>query len=415
MSTAADIDEGLDLQIARLRADFPILSRTVNGKPLVYFDNAASSQVPVQVIDAISHYYRHEHANVHRGIHALSEEATAMYEGTRAKVASFVNAASPDEIIFTGGTTDGINLVAHSFGDAFVSEGDEILISEMEHHSNIVPWQMLCERTGAHLRVAPVLDNGEIDMEAFEAMLSHRTKLVSVVHTSNALGTVNPVERIVALAHAKGVPVLLDGAQAIGHRHIDVQALDCDFFACSGHKMHAATGIGFLYGKRRLLEAMPPFKGGGDMISTVTFEKTTYNDLPYKFEAGTPHIMGVKSLGAAIDYLESVGFDTIARIEHRLLEKLTDSLQAVEGIRNVGTSPNKNAVVSFVSDHAHPSDIGTLLDMEGIAVRVGHHCAQPLMGCFKIPGTVRASLAFYNTPEEIDRMACSLRRVLKML
>lgn len=415
MSTLTDIDAGLELTIERIRADFPILSRTVNGKPLVYFDNAASTQMPVQVIDAISHYYRHEHANVHRGIHALSEEATGMYEGTRAKIAAFVNAASSDEIIFTGGTTDGINLVAHSFGQAFVREGDEILISAMEHHSNIVPWQMLCERTGAVLRVAPVLDNGEIDMAAFEALLSRRTKLVSVAHTSNALGTVNPVERIIALAHAKGVPVLLDGAQATGHRRIDVQALDCDFFACSGHKMHAATGIGFLYGKRALLEVMPPFKGGGDMISTVTFEKTTYNELPYKFEAGTPHIMGVKSLGAAIEYLESVGFDTIGRIEHLLLAKLTEALEAVDGIRIVGTSAQKNAVVSFVSDHAHPSDIGTLLDMEGIAVRVGHHCAQPLMGCFQIPGTVRASLAFYNTPGEIDRMAKALQRVLKML
>jgi len=405
----------LMLDSTKIRSDFPILSRKVNGKPLIYFDNAASSQMPEQVIQSISDYYRFEHANVHRGIHTLSEDATAMYESTRAKIARFLNASHPEEIIFTGGTTDGINLVAQTWGRANLKSGDQILISGMEHHSNIVPWQMLCEEKGLVLKVIPVTPAGEIDLDAYEALLSEAVKLVSVVHTSNSLGTVNPIKGMITTAHNVGALFLVDGAQAAGHANVDLQDLDTDFFVCSGHKMHAATGVGVLYGRKSILDAMPPWKGGGDMIKSVTFEKTLYNDTPFRFEAGTPHIMGVKSLGAAVDYIAEIGFDRIAATERVLLETLTTVLESIEGIRIIGTSKDKIAVASFVSDKAHPSDIGTLLDMEGIAIRVGHHCTQPLMQQFGLAGTARASLSFYNTIDEIEQFGQSLRKVLTML
>jgi cysteine desulfurase/selenocysteine lyase len=405
----------LVLDSRKIRADFPILSRKVNGKPLIYFDNAASSQMPEQVISSIAEYYRNEHANVHRGIHTLSEDATAMYENTRAKIARFFNASHQDEIIFTGGTTDGINLVAQTWGRANLNKGDQILISAMEHHSNIVPWQMLCEEKGLELKIIPVNAAGELDIEAYESLLSGPVKIVSVVHTSNALGTVNPIKTMISLAHRAGALFMVDGAQAAGHAKVDLQDLDADFFVCSGHKMHAATGIGILYGKKSILDQMPPWKGGGDMIKTVTFEKTTYNDLPFRLEAGTPHIMGVKSLGAAIDYITGIGFNRIAATEAILLDTLTATLESIDGIRIVGTAKEKIAVASFVSDSAHPSDIGTLLDLEGIAIRVGHHCTQPLMQHFGISGTARASLSFYNTVEEIEQFGISLRKVLTML
>lgn len=414
MMHATGISE-LVLDSAKVRADFPILSRQVNGKPLIYFDNAASSQMPEQVIQAIADYYRNEHANVHRGIHYLSETATEMYEDVRAKMATFFNAAHHDEIIFTGGTTDGINLVAQTWGRSNLSHGDEILISGMEHHSNIVPWQMLAEEKGLTLKIIPVTPEGTLDLNVYEQLLSEKVKLVSVVHTSNSLGTVNPIKQMIASAHRIGARFLVDGAQAAGHTNVDVQDMDADFFVSSGHKMHAATGIGVLYGKMELLESMPPWKGGGDMIKTVSFEKTTYNDVPFRFEAGTPHIMGVKSLGAAIDYIQQIGFDRIAATETVLLEKLTSTLESIEGIHIVGTAENKIAVASFVSDQAHPSDIGTLLDMEGIAIRVGHHCTQPLMQHFGLAGTARASLSFYNTVEEVEQFGVALRRVLRML
>jgi cysteine desulfurase/selenocysteine lyase len=405
----------LVLDSGKIRSDFPILSRKVNGKPLIYFDNAASSQMPEQVILSIADYYRNEHANVHRGIHTLSEDATAMYEKTRAKIARFFNASHPDEIIFTGGTTDGINLVAQTWGKTNLKKGDEILITGMEHHSNIVPWQMLCEENESILKIIPVTPSGELDLEAYTSLLTEKVKLVAVVHTSNALGTVNPIKEMIAAAHNVGAVFLVDGAQAAGHAHVDLIDLNADFFVCSGHKMHAATGVGVLYGKKSLLNAMPPWKGGGDMIKTVTFEKTTYNDTPFRFEAGTPHIMGVKSLGSAIDYIEGIGFDRIAATERALLDALTSVLESIDGIRIIGTSKDKIAVASFVSDKAHPSDIGTLLDMEGIAIRVGHHCTQPLMQHYGLSGTARASLSFYNTVEEIETFGQSLRKVINML
>lgn len=405
----------LVLDSAKIRSDFPILSRTVNGKPLIYFDNAASSQMPEQVIRSITDYYRFEHANVHRGIHTLSEDATAMYENTRVKTARFFNASHPDEIIFTGGTTDGINLVAQTWGRSNLKKGDEIVISGMEHHSNIVPWQMLCKELGLVLKIIPVTPRGEIDLTAYESLLTESVKMVSVVHTSNSLGTVNPVKEMIAMAHRVGAVFMVDGAQAAGHTFVDVTDLDADFFVCSGHKMHAATGVGVLYGKRNLLDAMPPWKGGGDMIKTVTFEKTTFNDTPYRFEAGTPHIMGVKSLGAAIDYIREVGFDRIATTESVLLDSLTSVLESIDGIRIIGTADHKIAVASFVSDTAHPSDIGTLLDMEGIAIRVGHHCTQPLMHHYGLAGTARASLSFYNTVDEVEQFGKSLQKVMNML
>ena len=395
----------------RVRADFPVLQQQVNGKPLVYLDNGATSQKPQAVIDELVRYYSTENANVHRGVHTLSQNATEDYESARAKVKRLLNAADDHEIIFTSGTTQGINIVAQSFGRQNIDEGDEIIVSNMEHHSNIVPWQMLCEEKGAVLRVVPIDDDGELDIDEYEAMLSPRTKLVSITHVSNALGTILPVERIVASAHARGIPVLLDGAQAVPHMPVDVRRLDCDFYVFSGHKIFGPTGIGILYGKAEYLEAMPPVQGGGDMIKSVTFERTIYNDLPYKFEAGTPNIAGAIGLGAAIDYVQSIGYDSFASHEDELLEYGTRALESIEGLRIVGTSPHKAGILSFVMENVHPHDIGTILDSEGVAVRTGHHCAQPVMQRFQIPATVRASLAMYNTREDIDALVRAIDRV----
>ena len=398
----------------RVRADFPVLQQQVNGKPLVYLDNGATSQKPQAVIDELVRYYSTENANVHRGVHTLSQHATEDYEGARAKVKRLLNAADDHEIIFTSGTTQGINIVAQSFGRQNFGEGDEIIVSNMEHHSNIVPWQMLCEEKGAVLRVVPIDDAGELDIDGYEAMLSPRTKLVSITHVSNALGTILPAERIVASAHAQGIPVLLDGAQAVPHMPVDVRRLDCDFYVFSGHKIFGPTGIGILYGKAEMLEEMPPVQGGGDMIKSVTFEKTIYNDLPYKFEAGTPNIAGAIGLGAAIDYVHSIGYDSFASHEDELLEYGTRALESIEGLRIVGTSPHKAGILSFVMENVHPHDIGTILDAEGVAVRTGHHCAQPVMQRFQIPATVRASLAMYNTREDIDALVRAIDRVIEV-
>lgn len=403
-----------ELDVKAIRAEFPMLDQTVNGKPLVYLDNAATSHKPKCVIDALDHYYSAQNSNVHRGVHYFSQLATREYEGAREKVRRFINAGDIKEVIYTSGTTEGINLVASSYGRKFLKEGDEIIISAMEHHANIVPWQLLCEQIGAVLRVIPINDNGELMMEEFENLLNPRTKFVSVVHVSNALGTINPVKRIIELAHAMDVPVLLDGAQSAPHMKVDVRELDCDFYVFSGHKICGPTGIGVLYGKQHLLEQMPPYKGGGDMIATVTFEKTTYNVLPYKFEAGTPHIAGGIGLGRAIDYLESIGLDAIGAYEHELLEYATEVIGSIEGVRLIGTAREKASVLSFVIDDIHPHDIGTILDQEGIAVRAGHHCAQPVMQRFNVPSTARASFAFYNTKEEIDALANAIGEVIQV-
>ena len=400
--------------VEAVRRDFPILSREVAGKPLVYLDSAATSQKPQVVIDALSAYYSGINANVHRGVHTLSQEATDAYEGARAKVRQLINAAEDAEIVFTRGTTEGINLVAHSLGAQRVREGSEVVISNMEHHSNVVPWQILCEQRGARLRVVPINDDGELLMDEYERLLGPQTALVSIVHMSNALGTINPVKDIVALAHAHGVPVLLDGAQAAPHLPIDVRELDCDFYAFSGHKLFGPTGIGVLYGKREWLESMPPYQGGGEQIKSVTFEKTIYNDLPYKFEAGTPHIAGVVGLGAAIDYVKGIGLERAAAYEHELLEYGTEQLQAIEGLRLIGTAREKASVLSFVLDGIHPHDIGTVLDTQGIAIRTGHHCTQPLMQRFQIPATARASLAFYNTKSEIDALVEGIHKTFEV-
>jgi cysteine desulfurase / selenocysteine lyase len=399
------------LDIEKIRADFPILHRTVHGKPLVYLDNAATSQKPRSVIDAVSGYYEEENANIHRGVHYLSERATEDYEAARKTVQAFLNAAHSHEIIFVRGATEGINLVAQTFGRMRVGSGDEIVITAMEHHSNIVPWQMLCEEKGAKLRVAPINDDGELLLDEYAKLLGPRTKLVAVTHVSNALGTVNPVREIVELAHAQNIPVLLDGAQAVPHAGVDVQALDCDFYAFSGHKLYGPTGIGVLYGKSALLDAMPPYQGGGDMISSVTFEKTIYNKLPYKFEAGTPDVSGVIGLGAAIQYVNSLGIEKIAAHEHDLLEHATETVSAVPGVRLIGTAREKAGVLSFVFDNVHPHDVGTILDQEGIAIRTGHHCAQPVMQRFGIPATARASFAVYNTKQEVDALVKGLEKV----
>jgi cysteine desulfurase/selenocysteine lyase len=401
--------------VKRVRRDFPILETTVHGKPLVYLDNAATSQKPRAVIDAMLRYYQEECSNIHRGVHTLSERATADYEGARARLARFIGAAEAREVIFVRGTTEGINLVANTFARARVGRGDEVLITTMEHHSNIVPWQMLCESTGARLRVAPIDDDGEIDLHEFEKCLNERTKLVSIVHVSNSLGTINPVREIIARAHGRGVPVLVDGAQAVQHLPVDVRALDCDFYVFSGHKIYGPTGIGVLYGKAALLEAMPPWQGGGDMIASVTFEKTTYNVIPHKFEAGTPHIAGGIGLGAAIDYLGALGLESVAAHEEDLLRYATDAVAEIPGLRIIGTAREKASVLSFVLDGIHPHDIGTVLDQEGIAIRTGHHCTQPLMQRFGVPATARASFAFYNTREEVDALVAGLRRVLEVL
>lgn len=403
------------LDVARIREDFPILRRRVNGRPLIYLDNAATSQKPQPVLDALLRYYTEENANVHRGIHALSAQATEAYEGARAKVRRFINARHDAEIIFVRGTTEAINLVAHAYARPRLREGDEVVISAMEHHSNIVPWQIVCRERGARLRVIPMNDAGELDLEEYQRLLGPRTRLVSVVHVSNSLGTVNPLARMVALAHAQGIPVLADGAQAAPHLQVDVQALGVDFYAFSGHKLYGPTGIGVLYGRAELLEEMEPYQGGGDMIKSVTFERTLYNDLPYKFEAGTPHIAGAVGLGAAIDYVSAVGLDRIAAYEHQLLEYGTRRLAGVNGLRLVGTAREKAAILSFVLDGIHPHDIGTVLDAEGIAIRTGHHCTQPVMDRFGLPATARASLAFYNTKEEIDALVDGLYRAIELL
>jgi len=399
--------------VAARRAEFPILTRTVHGKPLVYLDNAASSQKPAAVIGAERQVYEEYYANVHRGVHTLSMQSTDAYEGARAKVQRFLNASSVKEIVLTRGTTESINLVAQTYGRRHLGAGDEVLITGLEHHSNIVPWQMLCEEKGAHLRVASLADDGSVRMDEFEQRLGPRTRLVAVAHVSNALGTINPLARIIERAHARGVPVLVDGAQAAPHLALDVRALDCDFYALSSHKMYGPSGVGVLYGKRELLEAMPPWQGGGDMILSVTFDKTTYNDLPYKFEAGTPNIAGVIGLGAAVDYLTGVGLARVAAHEHDLLTYGTLRLGEVPGLRLVGTAPEKAAVLSFVIEGVHPHDIGTVLDYEGIAVRTGHHCAQPVMDRYGIPATTRASLGLYNTREEIDALVRGLQQAVE--
>jgi cysteine desulfurase/selenocysteine lyase len=400
-----------ELDVYKIRAEFPILARKVHNKPLVYLDNAATTQKPQAVIDAIVRYYATENANIHRGVHALSELATASYERARSAVQRFLNAAAPSEIIFVRGATEGINLVAQTWGRTHVGRDDEIVISTMEHHSNIVPWQILCEQQGAKLRVAPINDNGELLLDEFEKLLGPRTKLVSLAHVSNALGTVNPVGKVVEMAHRWNARVLLDGAQAVPHMTVDVRALDCDFYVFSGHKVYGPTGIGVLYGKAELLDAMPPYQGGGDMISSVTFEKTLYNRAPHKFEAGTPHVCGAIGLGAALEYVNAIGLGMIARHEHKLLAYGTERLLAIPGLRLIGTAREKEGVLSFVLDGIHPHDVGTILDQEGIAIRTGHHCAQPLMQRFGVPATARASLALYNTMEEIDALAAGLQKV----
>jgi cysteine desulfurase/selenocysteine lyase len=402
------------LDLERVRADFPILGQRVRGKPLVYLDSAATSQKPQVVIDAVTRFYSSENANIHRGVHFLSERATLAYDAAREKVARYLNAASAREIVFTRGTTESINLVAHSFGRATLRPGDEVLITGMEHHSNIVPWQLVCEQTGARLRAVPITGTGELDLEAFDRLLGERTRLVALVHLSNALGTINPVRDLVARAHAREVPVLVDGAQSAPHLGVDVQSLDCDFFACSGHKMFGPTGVGVLYGRESLLERMPPWQGGGDMIASVTLERSTWAPLPAKFEAGTPMIAEVIGLGAAIDYLNALGLATIAAWEHELLAAASERVREIDGLRLVGTAREKASVLSFVMDGVHPHDVGTVLDDEGVAVRAGHHCAQPVMQHFGVPATVRASFAVYNTLEEIDVLVGGLRRARRV-
>ena len=400
--------------LPRVRADFPILAQTINQHPLVYLDNAASTQKPQAVIDSLRQVYEADYANIHRGVHTLSQRCTDRYESAREKVQAFLNARHGHEIIFVRGTTEAINLVAQTYGRQNVGAGDEILITAMEHHSNIVPWQMLCEQTGAVLKVVPMSETGELRLEDFEALLSERTRLVSVTHMSNALGTINPVEAIIALAHARGVPVLVDGAQSAPHLTVDVQALDCDFYAFSGHKLYGPSGIGVLYGKESLLKAMPPYQGGGDMIRRVTFEKTEYNDLPYKFEAGTPSIADTIALGAALDYVNAIGLDAIAEHEHHLLAYATEQALDIPGLRIIGTAARKGGILSFTLDRIHPHDIGTLLDHLGIAIRAGHHCAMPVMDFFDVPATARASFGLYNTFEEVDLLMDGLRQVIKL-
>ncbi len=406
--------EKAPFDVLRCRKDFPILSEKVYGKPLVYLDNAATTQKPRAVIEAIERYYAKENANIHRGIHYLSQRATDAYDDARVAVQKFINAEECSEIIFVRGATEGINLVAQSYGRTFIGRADEIVITAMEHHSNIVPWQILCEQTGAILRIAPINDDGELLVGEFEKLLNQKTKFVSISHISNALGTINPVKRLIAAAHARNIPVLVDGAQAAPHMPVDVQDLDCDFFVFSGHKLFGPTGIGVLYGKKDYLEKMPPYQGGGDMISAVTFEKTTYNKLPFKFEAGTPHIAGVIGLGAAIHYVNSIGLENIFAYESELLEYATRKLSQIPGLRIIGQAKEKASIVSFVFDDIHAHDVGTILDQEGVAIRAGHHCAMPLMERFQVPATARASLAFYNTKEEIDRLADALQTVLEV-
>ena len=400
--------------VERIRADFPILCRQIRGHPLVYLDNAATTQKPRAVLDAITRYYAHGNANIHRGVYLLSEEATAAYDAARVTVQRFLNARTPREIIFTRNSTESINLVAQSFGRRQVGPGDEVLITHMEHHSNIVPWQLLCEQMDARLRVAPIDDRGVLRMDEFERLITPRTRMISVVHLSNSLGTINPVRDIVELAHRHGVPVLIDASQSVYHMPVDVQALDCDFLCFTGHKTYGPTGIGVLYGREALLDAMPPYQGGGDMIRSVTFEKTTYADLPNKFEAGTPNIAGVVGLGVALDYLTDVGFDAIAPHEAELLAYGTAALSEVKGLRLIGTAPEKASILAFVMKGAHPHDVGTLVDTEGVAIRTGHHCTQPIMDRFGVPATARASVAMYTTRAEIDALVRALELVREM-
>jgi cysteine desulfurase/selenocysteine lyase len=397
--------------VERIRQDFPVLKQTIHGKPLVYLDSAATAQKPFAVIDAIRKFHEVDCANIHRGVHELSQRSTAAYEETRAKTKGFLNSKSKSELIFVRGTTEGINLVSSSWGRPNVREGDEIIVSAMEHHSNIVPWQMLCEERGARLRVIPMNERGELILEEYEKLLNPRTRMVAFCHVSNALGTINPAKQMIEMAHKVGALVLVDGAQAAPHLKIDVQALDADFYTFSGHKIFGPTGIGVLYGKSKLLNAMPPYQGGGDMIRTVTFEKTTYNDLPYKFEAGTPNIAGGIGLGAALDYANQIGLDKIAAYEHELLVYGTEALSQIPGLRLIGTARDKAAVLSWVMEGIHPHDIGTVLDRQGIAVRTGHHCAQPVMDWFQVPATTRASLACYNTVAEIDALVAGIKKV----
>ncbi|MGB1316865.1 MAG: aminotransferase class V-fold PLP-dependent enzyme [Flavobacteriales bacterium] len=400
--------------IDAIRAQFPILEREVNGKQLVYLDNGATSQKPKSVIDAISHYYELENSNIHRGVHTLSQEATSAYEDVRKKVQKFINAEHDHEIIFTSGTTGGINLIANSFGEKLVRKGDEILITAMEHHSNIVPWQMLCERNGAKLKVLPISKQGEIDIEEYKRLIGPKTELISLVHVSNSLGTINPIKEMIEIAHSQDIPVMIDGAQAIHHTPVDVQDLDADFYAFSAHKMYGPTGVGVLYGKEELLNDMVPYQGGGDMIKNVTFEKTIYNDLPHKFEAGTPNIAGGIGLGAAIDFINSIGFEFIERHEAELSRFATSQLKGIKNLRFIGTAEKRAGLVSFVLDGIHPYDTGVILDKLGVAVRTGHHCTQPVMNFFEVPGTVRASFAVYNTKDEIVKLVEGIERVQRM-
>jgi len=408
--TAAASPPTAILDVATIRTDFPILQRSLHGKPLVYLDNAATTQKPQTVIDRLVRYYAEENANIHRGVHVLSVEATDAYDAARERVRRFLNAAEAREIVFVRGATEAINVVAATYGRTHVGAGDEVVISEMEHHSNIVPWQMLCEEKGAHLRVIPITDSGELRLDEYERLLTPRTRIVAVTHVSNALGTINPVELLVRVAHDRGIPVVIDGAQAVAHAPVDVQAIGCDFYAFSGHKVFGPTGIGVLYGRAPLLEAMPPYQGGGDMIRSVTFERTMYNDLPYKFEAGTPNIAGVVGLDAALGYVTAVGLDRIASYERDLLAYGTDALSDITGLRLTGTSRHKAGILSFVMDGVHPHDLGTILDQDGIAIRAGHHCCQPLMARLGVPATARASLAFYNTRDEINSLVTSLQK-----
>ena len=402
------------LDVERIREDFPILKRLVREHRLVYLDSAATTQKPRAVLDALARYYAHGNANIHRGVYVLSEEATAAYDAARVKVQRFLNAAASREIVFTRSSTESINLVAQSFGRRNVGPGDEIVITHMEHHSNIVPWQLLCEQVGARLRVAPIDDTGTLQLDELERLLGPRTRMVSVVHLSNSLGTINPVEDIVAMARARDIPVLIDGSQAVYHMPVDVRALGCDFYVCTGHKLYGPTGIGVLYGREALLEQMPPYQGGGDMIRSVTFEKTTYADLPHKFEAGTPHIAGAVGLGAAVDYIRGIGFEALVPHEADLLEYGTAALAEVEGLRIIGTAARKASILAFVMKGAHPHDVGTIVDTEGVAVRTGHHCTQPVMDRFGVPATARASVAMYNTREEIDALVRALQRVREL-
>ncbi len=412
MTTRGPLSDALD--VSEIRKDFPILKQKIHGKPLVYLDNGATSQKPQIVIDTLNRYYAAENSNIHRGVHFLSERATAAYETARHKIKRFINARSEQEIIFVRGTTEAINLVAQSYGRTFLKRGDEIIVSAMEHHSNIVPWQMLCEQIGARLRVIPINHDGEIVFDEYRRLLSEKTKFISVTHVSNALGTIVPVKDIVRLARERHVPVFLDGAQAVPHLKVDIQDLDCDFYAFSGHKLFGPTGVGVLYGRAELLDAMPPYQGGGDMISLVTFEKTHYNTLPYKFEAGTPHIAGGIGLAAAIDYLDGLDWKQVAAHEHDLLAYATTALSKIEGLRIIGTAKEKASVISFVFDHVHAHDVGTILDQEGVAVRAGHHCAMPVMQRFGVPATTRASFALYNTREEVDVLVRGIHRALQV-